>query len=263
MSDATRQLSEAAYQSAFNSMVAILEKARSADEVLRAAGRGLEGLDASLMGANKMAQATVACRAGCSFCCSLRIDVRAHEVFLLARYLKAHRTEEELAAIRSAAAEIRDVVRDMTDAERNASSIPCVLLEGGKCTVYAARPAACRRYFSSSVAACESLYKNPESSSEIEHPFVQNFGRHVANGIHNALFQSGYDAYSYDLPSALAEALDEPMREMRWYARMKAFSAGAESKVPDGFSQREAIDRLQRALPARPEPESDPTDFYA
>src|SRR5436190_2546839 len=32
----------------------------------------------------------LACRAGCSLCCSLRVDVFAHEIFLIAGNIRAH-----------------------------------------------------------------------------------------------------------------------------------------------------------------------------
>ncbi|CAN5369840.1 hypothetical protein BH23VER1_BH23VER1_22930 [soil metagenome] len=260
MTSPSLQLCQAAYQSAFSGMETILAKADTAEDVLGATGEGLEGLDASLIGANHLAETTIDCRAGCSFCCSLRIDVRAHEVFLLARFLKATRSKDEVEAIRQAAEGVREQVQEMTDAQRNASTIPCVLLSDGRCSVYEARPAACRRYFSASATACEALLNNPAEPAQIQHPFVQDFGRYVANGIHNAFFRSGFDAYSYDLPSALAEALAEPVRELRWFARLKAFSQKAESKVPEGFSQKEAVERLQNTLP--PEPQPEPEDDY-
>jgi len=39
----------------------------------------------------------LACRAGCSLCCSLRVDVFAHEVFLIAHYIWTHFSAAELA----------------------------------------------------------------------------------------------------------------------------------------------------------------------
>ena len=249
MSDDAQQICQAAYQTAYRSMLGLIEEADTADKLLGACWQGMEGLDASMMGANRMVNAEVACGAGCSFCCSLRIDVRAHEVFAMVRSLKANRTDEELESIRRSALDVSDRVSGMTDAERNASSIPCVLLMDGLCSVYDGRPSACRRYFSASVEKCQELKANPGATAEIENPFVQGFGRYVANGVNNAFFRHGFDPYLYDLPSAIFEALEDPMREQRWFAKMKAFSADAESKVPDGFSQREAVEKLLAALP--------------
>lgn len=249
MSDDAQQICQAGYDSAYRAMLGLIKEADTADRLLVACWQGMEGLDASIMGAQRMVDAETACGAGCSFCCSLRIDVRAHEVFAMVRSLKANRTDEQLESIRRGALAVSDRVVEMTDAERNASSIPCVLLMDGLCSVYDARPLACRRYFSASVEKCMELKADPGAPAEIENPFVQGFGRHVANGVNNAFVRNGFDPYLYDLPSALFEALEDPMREQRWFARMKAFSEEAESKVPEGFSQREAVEKLLVALP--------------
>jgi hypothetical protein len=50
------------------------------------------------------------------------------------------------------------------------------------------------------------------------------------------------------LDAALAEALTDPQCESRWLATQKAFSRHAESTVPAGFSQAEAIANVRVAL---------------
>ena len=59
----------------------------------------------------------------------------------------------------------------------------------------------------------------------------------------------GSAANSQRLLQTDGASLEEPVREQRWFARMKAFSEDAESKVPEGFSQREAVEKLLAALP--------------
>jgi hypothetical protein len=123
-----------------------------------------------------------------------------------------------------------------------------MFLENALCSIYEIRPAACRRYHSRSVAACERLWHGGDPEEQIEIPFIAEFGRHVANGIHNAFVHAGFDGFCYDLTAALAEALADPDCEARWHAGEKAFSAAAESEVPPGFSQAGAVARLRDSL---------------
>ncbi len=239
MNDEARQVWQAAYQVTYQSMTLALDGAGSAGAVLEAAGMAQGQLDEALGETTRLLGAELGCGAGCSFCCWLRIDVRAHEVFLLVRELRRTRTEAELEALRVAA-----VAR--VQAGKGASA--CPLLAEGRCSVYGQRPAACRRHHSRSTAACEVVWKGGELEEGTDYEFLSEMGRFTANGTHNALLAAGFDGFSYDLDAALAEALADPVCEVRWFARLKAFSRAAESAVPEGFSQAEEVARLRAAL---------------
>ena len=86
--------------------------------------------------------AAVACRAGCSHCCHQPIGITPHEALVVARYLKdAGRADRAL--------------RRRLSAHTARAGVPCPLLDAsGSCSVYPARPRACRAWFSTDVAAC-------------------------------------------------------------------------------------------------------------
>jgi Fe-S-cluster containining protein len=244
----SRQLCQAAYQSTFRT---VSEALQSGDPLVVAA-TSLRHVEQTVDGFRQLTAATIDCRAGCSFCCWLRIDVRAHEVLLINRFLQrddqAHHRPATAARVRAAAAQ----VAGRTHGERQALHRPCALLDhAGCCTVYPVRPAACRRYLSVSVDACEAIWNGDPPATEPEHPMIAEPGRYAANGAHNAFIAAGYDGYSYDLMAALAEALDDPACEARWRLKQPAFSEQARSSTPDGFSQDEALARLRTEL--RPE----------
>jgi hypothetical protein len=239
MSSGEKQVWQAAYQVTYWSMTAALSRATSADAVLEAAAAAQAQLDDALSGTARLLDAGLACGAGCSFCCWLRIDVRAHEVFLLVRELQRTRTGTELADLRVAAASRSQ------EGNRVGS---CPLLVQGRCSVYTARPAACRRHHSRSATACETLFHGGDPGEGIDYHFLSEMGRFASNGTHNAFVAAGFDGFSYDLNAALAEALADPTCGLRWFARQKAFGPHAESSVPEGFSQADAIARLRAAL---------------
>jgi uncharacterized protein len=225
-------------------MSGALLHAASAEQVLTAVSAAQRQLDDALSHTTALLNATLACGAGCSFCCWLTIDVRAHEVFLLVRQLRAHLSGESLTAIQAAALQ-----RTATGRAQ-----PCPLLSDGRCSVYATRPAACRRHHSRSVQSCEAVRNDEALTEAADYEFLSEMGRFTATGTHNALLGAGYDGYSYNLDAALAEALADPQCEARWFAKQKAFSSQAESAVPPGFSQAAAIAKVRATLkdPARP-----------
>lgn len=241
----SKAVCQAVYESTYRTMGAAL---RRGDPLAVAAG-ALRHLDETIAGFRQMTGAAVACRAGCSFCCWMRIDVRAHEVLVVSRHLQseslAEGREALMARIRMAGARVAGLGYD----ERQALHQPCALLDhAGCCSVYAARPAACRRYFSLSLDACESIWNGEAPGAEPEHPMIAEPGRYAANGVHNAFIAAGYDGYSYDLMAALAEAIDDPECEARWRLKQPVFSVRARSSVPDGFSQDVALARLRTEL---------------
>ena len=210
----------------------------------------LTHVEGTVDGFRQLGEIRVDCQKGCSFCCWLRIDVRAHEVFLILREIESAWGAEEVAALRAGAWITRGALRGLDAAGREAVNRPCLLLRDGLCSVYGVRPAACRRYLSGSVAACESLWKGDPTDRQIQHPLLAETGRYAATALHNTFVEKGYDGYSYDLPPALAEALEDPECRTRWLAGGKAFSVAAESWTPPGFSQTTALAGLRTSLAA-------------
>ena len=237
MSAALHPIAQAVHESTRRSVAARWPREEGAEALLEVAAGAAGHVEETVEGFRQLAGAKVDCAEGCSFCCWLRVDVRAHEVFLIVRRLRAERSEEALAALLGAAR------RAGGGGER-----PCVLREGGKCSIYAVRPMACRRYLSGSVEACEARWRGELGEVEIQHPLLAEVGRGAATAVHQGFIEAGYDGYSYDLGLALAEGLADPACEERWLGREKAFSEAAESPTPPGFSQGEALAGLKAAL---------------
>ena len=240
MNEQAQKMWEAAHGVTFRTMREALQAPASVDDLLNAVEFGQAQLDDALSRTRQAMDVPIACAAGCSWCCWLRIDVRAHEVLVLARSLRRMHGAEALAALQQQAAE---------RAADPARSAPCLLLGAqGQCTVYAARPSACRRYFSRSVDACRTVWEGNEPTEGFDYHFLTEMGRWTASGTHNALIAEGYDGYLYRLDAALAEALADPVCESRWFAKLKVFSHEAESPFPGGLSQEEAIARVRARL---------------
>lgn len=156
--------------------------------------------------------AMLACRAGCSFCCNQPVAVSAPEAFFLASYIAMNqpgRVEGVVAAAALAATRQPDA--------RGEAWFACSLLEEtGTCSVYRARPLACRAHVSVNAAACEAELARP-GSGQVMPP--QSFGsvkEHCRAILFAALQIQGLPLTLYEMNAAVAVALAEPHAEKRW-----------------------------------------------
>ena len=185
--------------------VAVIKFHRRLDEVI----------DTSLAGH----AVKVACTRGCSFCCSLQVQVQPHETFTLAGWLRRQSSTERLAEV---TARLRDNVaktREMGDAARKRSNLACALLgDDGACTAYEARPAQCRRFHSTRLEVCKASYANPadDSVESPAHPAVTHNADVIITQAQHAVRDAGLDASPVDMNYALLEALENPKALRRW-----------------------------------------------
>ena len=168
----------------------------------------------------------LACREGCSLCCrSLRVDVFAHEVFLIADHIRSHFSGDEFAAVLARLAAHSESVCALTPFEHATRNTVCPLLQNDRCSVYAARPHSCRRHHSQDLAACQFTYDHP---TDLDTPAAHD--RDLFRALTEAMRQNieayadaGFDHTIYELGTALHEALTDPSSWHRWRDREPAF----------------------------------------
>jgi Fe-S-cluster containining protein len=168
----------------------------------------------------------LACREGCSLCCeSLRVDVFAHEVFLIAHYIRSHFSEEQLSDLLARLEEHAATVLPLTPFEHATRNVPCPLLIDHRCSVYAARPHSCRRHHSLDLAACQFTFDHP---TDLEAPAAHD--RELFRALSGmmqvnieAYAEAGFDYTIYELGTALREALSDEGAFMRWRDQETAF----------------------------------------
>src|SRR4051812_41257321 len=138
-----------------------LSLARTASEVHGALTGALAAYDQLNDATIQQAGARLDCCAGCSICCSLRIEVYAHEVFLIADHILATFSDEELFALKERLAAHSAKVLPLTPFEHATRNLVCPLLRDGLCSVYPVRPQTCRRHHSLDVTVCQFAYDHP------------------------------------------------------------------------------------------------------
>ena len=202
-----------------------IHQALSPEEFDHAARQALAAFD--VLNAQQIRERNVqlACREGCSVCCSLRVDVLAHEVFLIADHIRREFSAQEMAALLLRLAAHAEKVLPLTPCEHATRNITCPLLQNDRCSIYAVRPHACRRHHSQDLAACQYTFDHPE---DLETPAAHDreLFRALTEAMHEniaAYAQLGFDPTIYELGTALHEALHDPEARQHWQDREEAF----------------------------------------
>jgi Fe-S-cluster containining protein len=150
--------------------------------------------------------AGIACRAGCNFCCHLRVMVYPHEAIALFRHLGSRMPQEQA-----------DVVRRRL-LERDSAQRACAFLIEGRCSAYEARPAACSGYHSLSRERCEEEY-NQAGGSPTGIPTLAGL-RYVSAaldaGMDQALAAGGLSTARMELHTAVAALMRKPALIEKW-----------------------------------------------
>ena len=220
------------------------EHARARDEirdlgVLRALESSQQRHDARIAAAAD--DGTLACRAGCSWCCYFTVDVRAAEVFRILDFVEQSFTPEEKARVYAEVRTNSVALRKLGEGERVTRNVKCPFLNEGRCTIYAARPQSCRNYHATNVAGCRQSYEEPENL-DIDPDFApgvyQAGGAHV-EAVSTAMRDAGYDVNAYELNCALEAALSEPGAREHFESRLKPFTGLSGEEVPAEFDDLE------------------------
>lgn len=97
------------------------------------------------------------CAKGCAFCCHTIVVVTAPEAFYVADHIDRSADAQNK---RQAVAAFDRIFRGRDGAVRWGAGTPCPQLDvsSGACTVYGARPLACRGLLSSSKASCQKAF---------------------------------------------------------------------------------------------------------
>jgi Fe-S-cluster containining protein len=184
---------------------------------------------------------TLACRAGCTWCCYFTVDVRAAEVFRILDFVEQSFTPEEKARVYGEVRANSAALRTLSEGERVTRNVKCPFLNEGRCTVYKARPQSCRNYHATNVAGCRQSYEEPENLN-IDPDFapgVYQVGSAHVEAVSAAMRDAGYDVNAYELNCAFDAALSEPDARAHFESRLKPFAGLGGEEVPAEFDDLE------------------------
>jgi Fe-S-cluster containining protein len=180
---------------------------------------------------------TLACRAGCTWCCYFSVDVRAVEIFGIVDFVERTFTIEEKTRVYAEARANVTTLGDLGESERMRRNVKCPFLNDGRCTIYSARPQACRNYHATNVAGCQQSYEDPDNL-DIDPdfaPWVYQAGTAHVDAFSTAMRDAGYDVSAYELNCALDAARSEPAARERFESGLPPFTHLSGEEVPVEF----------------------------
>jgi len=184
---------------------------------------------------------TLACRAGCNWCCYFSVDVRAVEALTILDFVERTLSVEEKTRIYAEVRANSAALRNLDEVERMRRNVKCAFLSEGRCTIYSARPQTCRNYHATDAAGCQQSYEDPDNL-EIDPEFApavyQSGAAHV-DAFTRAMREAGYDTNVYELNSALEAALSERGASERFAAKSPPFITLSGDDVPAEFDDLE------------------------
>lgn len=157
-----------------------------------------------------------ACRAGCSWCCSLVAESSVPEVLAIARYLRETLDADQLAVCLS---EIERVLEERRSGRRP----QCPLLKDGLCTVYPIRPLTCRAWNSYDADACRTYAETGRGVAPVNLIQMTSY-LGIGQGMDGGLAQAGLSALRVELLRGLRVALSAPDAEGRYLAGEAVFA---------------------------------------
>jgi len=167
----------------------------------------------------------IACKEGCDWCCHIRVEVEAPEVFRIIAYLQANSSLGELQKTIERIKSLDDQTRGMRTMQRARKKLPCALLVDHRCSVYQVRPLACRGDNSMDAGQCEASYKQGHPAGINNQSWARQLqlALSVRAGMSAGLKESGLQSANLELTAALRIGIETPNALERWLAGERLF----------------------------------------
>ena len=210
----------------------IVHEGRTERKTIEVARNAFEWLDRLTADFHADCTPRLACKEGCSYCCSVPVDVSAPEVFAIVELLEAVKSRDDLDALRRRIDDYLERHAGMSLEERRGARVACPLLEDNRCSIYRARPLSCRGWNSYDVEKCRRDYEAPMKAGGVE-VFAPQFkaAQAVKKGLRAALEAAGLEHRKMNLAAALQIALETEDALKQWLAGEAVFRDAEESTI--------------------------------
>lgn len=179
----------------------------------------------------------MACRAGCAYCCYIRVSALPIEIVAIAEYVRKRFDERQRADLVQRVEEHNVATRALAPAERSKALRPCPFLVENRCSIYEVRPLACRAHHSVDLGSCERAFRG-EGVGAI--PILRDHHSAIVpliRGAYAGLSKSAGRAQDLEFIPAIGIALEEPGAAARWCAGEDAFKAALDTEQADARAE--------------------------
>jgi Fe-S-cluster containining protein len=181
---------------------------------------------------------TLACKAGCAWCCHFSVDVRPVEVLNILEFVQQNFSNEAQQRLHAEVKTNSKILSQLDDMQRMQHNIKCPFLIENRCSIYAARPQTCRNYHATSAVGCQQSYEEPDNFDIAPEyaPLVYQSGAAHVDAFSKVMQDIGYDIAAYELNSALNAALSDPAATRQCFdAKLPVFTGIEATDVPMEF----------------------------
>lgn len=161
-----------------------------------------------------------ACRKGCDYCCTLRVESLPQETFRIARELKARGDVSALVD------QLRGYAKKVAGLRTREHYEACPFLRNNECSIYAFRPVMCRKYNSLDVEVC----KQPDAPVP-ENGEMAYKSNAIITGTVSGYARVGLSSEPHELGQGVLRALTDPTAEQRWFKGERVFDPLPEEGV--------------------------------
>ena len=192
------------YQLAMKAVEANMEQ-NALHQSLKEMYEAIDGLIDSLFVYARQQNQSIHCKRGCSWCCHQPVFALDYELDYLKMAIENSFDAETISGIAEKAKQKQDKLRHLKGDELMNAKHPCPLLKDDACSVYEARPMACRIYLSSDVKSCVHFYKHPDDKTTypalLDMPM--RLGRMMNEGFKSALKTNGIETKEFRIEEKL------------------------------------------------------------
>jgi Fe-S-cluster containining protein len=171
----------------------------------------------------KNSKTTIACQAGCSYCCYLKVEVKPLEIIAITQYVEKKFHAKEIEAVIKQAKKNLAEFKHLDYTTQVATNQACPFLFNNNCSIYEVRPSKCRNNHATDAVLCKSCFDNPTDNS-IPSSYYKPL--HLAvnglvRGFESVLDEKGYDTTAYDINEAFIAAVENPKFKKRFFKSKK------------------------------------------
>lgn len=174
--------------------------------------------------------APIQCKAGCPWCCYIRLTASVPEVLAVLDYIRKTFSAGEVAALERKVANVDGYTRGLDGEARACLRLPCPLLKDGSCSVHPVRPLSCRAVVSVDVAACKRAHETRMAEPVPQHEWQRQAANGAGYGLYAGLADAGFPVEDVEINAALALGLADRGIARRWLKGEPVFRPAAEIK---------------------------------
>lgn len=177
----------------------------------------------------------VACRSGCTYCCTFPVAASGPEVLGIASFVRERFDANRRAALHARVEAHIAATEGMSMDQRDRVRLACPFLEAGECSVYDARPVACRGCSSFSADDCREDHEHPGTGVEIRTNSLRElvFGA-IREGLAVACRSASVEHRLLELVRAYKLTSEDPALLEHWHNRPGAFDAVTGARIFPG-----------------------------